>query len=521
MGGNGDHHMTASVPPAAQTKSLPAQVHTLIVGTGFAGLAAANKILADSPSADVLLIERADDVGGTWRDNTYPGAACDVPSNLYSFSFAPSPTWTHNYARQPEIFDYLRSVADDFGLRDRTVFGCELLRATWDPEISRWSVSTSQGEISAQILVVATGTLSNPSFPAVPGIGEFEGTMFHSATWNHDFAPAGKRIAVVGTGASAIQFVPELADVAAHLTVFQRTPAWIIPRLDRKIGTVERTLYRIAPITQKLARTGLYFYREAYVVALAKYTFLLPLFKLLALSQLRRQVKDPVLRRKLTPKFTIGCKRMLLSNTWLPTLAREDVTLVDTGMSAVTANGVVDGAGNHHEVDAIVFGTGFTATEPPVASVVYGTDGRSLADTWNGSPNAYRGTTVHDFPNLFLMYGPNTNLGHSSIVFMLESQSAYISSAIRQMADRRLTSINVGQRSQSEYNRGIDNDLEGTVWNSGGCSSWYFDRTGRNSVMWPTFTWEFRQLLRSADLGDYELGSDETAVPRPRESEPA
>jgi cation diffusion facilitator CzcD-associated flavoprotein CzcO len=518
--------MTAARPgssqaTSAQTKDFPAQVHTLIVGTGFAGLAAANKILTDTPSADVLLIERAADVGGTWRDNTYPGAACDVPSNLYSFSFAQSPAWTHNYARQPEIFEYLRSVAGEFGLRERTVFNCDMLGARWNPATSRWSVTTSRGEIEAQILVAATGTLSNPSFPDVPGIGEFGGAMFHSATWDHDFDPAGKRIAVVGTGASAIQFVPELADPAAHLIVFQRTPAWIIPRLDRQIGKLERTLYRAAPITQRFARNCLYFYREAYVVALAKHTFLLPLFKLLAMSQLRRQVKDPVLRRKLTPKFTIGCKRMLLSNTWLATLARDDVSLVDTGMSAVTATGVVDGAGNEHQVDAIVFGTGFTATEPPVASVIYDADGRSLAETWDGSPNAYRGTTVHGFPNLFLMYGPNTNLGHSSIVFMLESQATYISSAIREMTARHLSSINVSSRSQREYNRGIDEDLQNTVWNSGGCSSWYFDRNGRNSVMWPTFTWEFRRLLRSADLSDYELGRGASTVPRSRESEPA
>ncbi|MDV7134051.1 flavin-containing monooxygenase [Williamsia muralis] len=513
--------MTALSSDAIEQHDLPASVHTLIVGTGFAGLAAAHKILADTPSADVLIIERASDVGGTWRDNTYPGAACDVPSNLYSFSFAQSPEWTHNYARQPEIFAYLRSVAEQRGLRDRTVFECELLGARWDADKARWSVSTSRGQLEAQVLIAATGTLSNPSFPDVPGIGEFTGTMFHSATWNHDFDPAGKRIAVVGTGASAIQFVPELAGPAAHVTVFQRTPAWIIPRLDRQIGKFERTLYRLAPFTQRFARNSLYFYREAYVVALAKFTFLLPLFKLLAMSQLRKQVKDPGLRKKLTPKFTIGCKRMLLSNTWLSTLAREDVTLVDTGMAAVTANGVVDGAGREHEVDAIVFGTGFTATEPPVASVLYGEDGRTLADTWNGSPNAYRGTTVHGFPNLFLMYGPNTNLGHSSIVFMLESQAAYISSAITQMRSRNIASVNVNKRKQTEYNQGIDEQLEGTVWNSGGCSSWYFDKNGRNSVMWPTFTWEFRQALRSADLSDYDLGRGTVPAPRPRESEPA
>ena len=504
----------------APLAALPPQVHTLIVGTGFAGLAAAHKILTEKTSSDVVLIERAADVGGTWRDNTYPGAACDVPSNLYSFSFAPSPAWTHNYARQPEIFDYLKSVADSHGMRERTVFGCELLSARWDSETSRWNVETSQGTTSAQVLVAATGTLSNPSFPDVPGIGDFTGTMFHSATWDHGFDPAGKRIAVVGTGASAIQFVPELADPAEHLTVFQRTPAWIIPRLERPIGALERRLYKVLPPTQKIARGALYAYREGYVVALAKFTFLLPLFKLVAQGQLRRQVSDPVLRKKLTPGFTIGCKRMLLSNTWLRTLSRPDVDLVDTGMSAMTAEGVVDGNGVEHKVDAVVFGTGFTATEPPVAQVLYGADGRSLAESWNGSPSAYRGTSVNGFPNLFLMYGPNTNLGHSSIVYMLESQANYINSAIAQMSDRKLSSIDVTRRAQEAYNDDIDEQLTDTVWNAGGCSSWYFDRKGRNSVMWPTFTWEFRKLLRTTDLGDFELRRGAPAA-QPRESESA
>ncbi|MBA4022002.1 MAG: cyclohexanone monooxygenase [Gordonia sp.] len=519
--------MTAIKTDRAPLAALPTHVDTLIVGTGFAGLAAAHRILKGNRNADMILIERAGDVGGTWRDNTYPGAACDVPSNLYSFSFAPSPDWSNNYARQPEIFSYLRSVADDFGFRERTLFDCELLSGRWDPQLARWVVETSRGVVSAKVLVAATGTLSNPSLPNVPGIGDFTGTMFHSATWDHSFDPTGKRIAVVGTGASAIQFVPELAEPAAHLTVLQRTPAWIIPRLDRPVGKLERALYRTLPPAQKIARGGLYLYREAYVVALAKFTFLLPLFKLLAKTQLRKQVKDPVLRKKLTPKFTIGCKRMLLSNTWLPTLARPDVSLVDHGVSAVTADGVVDSSGVEHKVDAVIFGTGFTATEPPVAKVLHGTDGRSLADIWDGSPNAYRGTTVHGFPNLFLMYGPNTNLGHSSIVYMLESQANYISSALEQMADRNLVSVNVNQRSQDFYNSAIDEGLDGTVWNSGGCSSWYFDKNGRNSVMWPTFTWGFRQLLRSADLGDYELdtndppGGADLPARRPQESESA
>lgn len=483
--------------------TLPESTRVLVVGAGFAGIAAASKILTDEPGADVVIIERAGDVGGTWRDNTYPGCACDVPTSLYSFSFAPSPDWTHTFARQPEIYRYLRGVVEKSGLRDRIITDCELTGATWDSTASRWRVETSQGSMTAEVLVAATGALSTPKFPQVPGLEKFAGTKFHSATWNHEHDLTGERVAVIGTGASAVQFVPEIADRTQRLTVFQRTPAWVVPRLDRTLGRLEKTLYRRFPASQKAVRGVIYGYREAYVTALAHHPKVLPLVTNVAKVHLRRQVKNPAKRAALMPDFMLGCKRMLLSNDWLKTLDRDDVDLVASGLTEITEDSVVDADGNAYPVDTIIFATGFTPTEPPVSHALVGTDGRTLAEHWAGSPSAFKGTTVHGFPNLFLMYGPNTNLGHSSIVYMLESQANYVVSALHEMEERRLDSVEVTEHAQQQYNSWIHDSLDGTVWNSGGCSSWYLDSDGKNPVMWPTYTFRFRNSTRTFDISQY------------------
>lgn len=357
--------------------ALPQQLDVLVVGAGFAGLAAVAKILAADPSADVTVIERASEVGGTWRDNTYPGCACDVPTSLYSFSFAPSPKWSHTFARQPELFDYLQSVVDRLNLRDRIVADCELLSADWSDTDQRWTVQTSKGAASVRVLVAATGALSTPKIPDVPGIDTFQGTVFHSATWNHEHDLTGERVAVIGTGASAVQFVPEIVDKAQRLTVFQRTPAWVIPRLDRTIGRVERTLYEKVPAAHRAVRGIIYGYREAYVTVLADNPWMLPAVKAFAKANLKRQVKNPTKRAALTPDYAPGCKRLLLSNDWLRTLDRPDVDLVTSGLTSVTENGVVDASGRNYEVDTIIFATGFTPTEPPVSHLLRGSDGRT------------------------------------------------------------------------------------------------------------------------------------------------
>ena len=483
--------------------TLPPAVHTLVVGAGFAGLAAAAAVLREEPQADLLIIERADEVGGTWRDNTYPGCACDVPTSLYSFSFAPSAKWSHIFARQPEIYRYLTTVADQTGLRRRLVTGCELLGAAWDDDLQRWHVQTSLGNLTATVLVAATGALSTPKLPDVPGLNRFGGKVFHSATWNHDHDLTGERVAVVGTGASAVQFVPEIVDRTAHLTVFQRTPAWVMPRLDRTLGRFEKALYRRIPLVQKLVRGSVYTYREGYLALLAHLAWLLPLVQLVAKAQLRRQVPDPALRAALTPDFRIGCKRILLTNDWLPTLARTDVEVVTSALAEITDTGVRDGAGTLHDVDTIIFATGFTPTEPPVAHLLTGTDGTTLAAHWAGSPNAHLGIAVAGFPNLFLMYGPNTNLGHSSIVYMLESQANYLTAALSTMRAGGLASVDVRPEAQASYAAWVHGAIRGTVWNSGGCSSWYLDSQGRNSVMWPTFTFRFRARTKTFDVENY------------------
>jgi len=484
-----------------QPLALPGHVGVLVVGAGFAGLAVTERVLRDDPAADLLVIERGADIGGTWRDNTYPGCACDVPTALYSFSFAPSPDWSHTFARQPEIQSYLRKVVADTGIRDRILTGCELLEASWDDAACAWRVRTSLGELTAQTLVAATGALSTPRLPDVPGIETFRGRLFHSATWDHDYDLTGKRVAVVGTGASAVQFVPEIVDRVERLTVFQRTPAWVLPRGDRTLSRLEKQLYRRIPLTQKIVRAAIYTAREGYVLAMAKAPRLLPAFQLFAAVHLRRQVPDRTLRRKLTPEFTIACKRILLSNDWLRTLARADVDLIDSGLAGVTEGGVVDGAGTETPVDAIIFATGFSPTEPPVARHLRGRDGRTLAQHWAGSPRAYLGTTVVGFPNLFLMYGPNTNLGHSSIVYMLESQAAYINGALAHLDGGCVEVLPVAQ---ARYNEKIAGQLESTVWNTGGCSSWYLDKEGRNSVMWPTFTFRYRSRTKRFDAENYQ-----------------
>ncbi|WP_307820174.1 flavin-containing monooxygenase [Rhodococcoides fascians] len=488
--------------------ALPQQVDVLVVGAGFAGLAAVAKILAADPSADVTVIERASEVGGTWRDNTYPGCACDVPTSLYSFSFAPSPKWSHTFARQPELFDYLQSVVERLNLRDRIVTDCELLSADWSDTDQRWTVQTSKGAASVRVLIAATGALSTPKIPDVPGIDTFQGTVFHSATWNHEHDLTGERVAVIGTGASAVQFVPEIVDKAQRLTVFQRTPAWVIPRLDRTIGRVERTLYEKVPAAHRAVRGIIYGYREAYVTVLADNPWMLPAVKAFAKANLKRQVKNPTKRAALTPDYAPGCKRLLLSNDWLRTLDRPDVDLVTSGLTSVTENGVVDASGRNYEVDTIIFATGFTPTEPPVSHLLRGSDGHTLAERWGGSPQAHLGTTVAGFPNLFLMYGPNTNLGHSSIVYMLESQASYVVSALSEMRDHHATAVEVSESAQQQHNSWVDSSLDGTVWNAGGCSSWYLDANGRNSTMWPTYTFRFRNKTRTFDTSNYRLVSD-------------
>jgi cation diffusion facilitator CzcD-associated flavoprotein CzcO len=472
-----------------------------IIGTGFAGLGMAIR-LKQAGIHDFVVLEKADDVGGTWRENTYPGVQCDVPSHLYSFSFAPNPSWTETYSAQREIRDYLRRCADDFGVRPRVRLRCEVTGAEWNAGRRRWLISTSDGDIEARVLIPAAGPLLEPRLPDLPGLEGFRGAAFHSARWDHSYDLARRRVAAIGTGASAIQFVPEIQPLVERLHVFQRTPPWVVPHSNRPITTFERWLYRRLPAAQLLARAFTYLVREPLVLGFVKNPRLMRVVERVARRQIRRQIPDPELRAKVTPSYTIGCKRILPSNRWYPALGEPNVELVTETIAEVRPRSIVTADGVEREVDAIIFGTGFHVTDLPIAGLIRGAEGRSLADAWNGSPSAYLGTAVAGFPNLFLLLGPNTGLGHSSMVFMIESQIAYVLDALRAMDAAAVAAVEVRPETQAGYNRALDRRMQGTVWSSG-CASWYIDAAGRNSTLWPDWTWRYRRRTARFDIERY------------------
>jgi cation diffusion facilitator CzcD-associated flavoprotein CzcO len=484
----------------------PRHIRVGILGAGFGGLGTAIR-LTQRGDDDFLVFERAADVGGTWWANTYPGCQCDVPSHLYSFSFAPNPNWTRTYPKQPELRDYLRVTAQKFGVYDRILFNTEVTAADWDDAASVWRIATTSGVYTADVVVAAPGPLSEPSLPDLPGIDRFEGTVFHTATWNHEHDLHGKRVAVVGTGASAIQAVPEIASQAAHLDVIQRTPPWIVPHRDRPITRVERWLYRTFPPLQRAVRAGVYFSRELLVPGLVYRPQILKLVEKVARKHIADQVPDPALRAKVTPDYTIGCKRILPSNKWYPALGRDNVELVTDGIAEITPTGYVTTDGTKHEVDTLIFATGFYVTDIPLANIVTGKQGRTLAEVWDRSPQAYRGSTMTGFPNLFLLVGPNVGLGHNSIVFMIEAQLSYVLGALDQMAQRGAGRVEVRQDALEAYNARLQAKLTKSVWNTGGCASWYIDAQGKNTTIWPDFTFRFWKQTREFDVAAYELSS--------------
>ncbi|MFC9618840.1 flavin-containing monooxygenase [Streptomyces sp. NPDC056930] len=491
-------------------------VSVVIVGAGFSGLGTAIRLLQEG-HRDVLILERADEVGGTWRDNTYPGCACDVPSRLYSFSFAPNPAWSRRFAAQEEIEHYLRRCVGAFGLMPRLRLGCELQRAAWDPERQCWDLRTSTGPLSAKLLVLAQGPLSEPSVPSLPGLDDFTGETFHSARWRHDLDLGAKRVGVIGTGASAIQFVPHLQRTARQVTVFQRTPPWIAPRRDRLIPSWRRRLFRLAPSVQRLARGWEYVAREATLPALLGNRTMAALGRREALAHLRRQVADPELRAKLTPDYELGCKRVLLSDDYYPALGQPNVDVVtdpitriarDAVFTAPTDAGKAGDAYAGHPVDVLIYGTGFRVTDAAYPQHVIGADGRSLHEVWQGSPQAHLGTTVAGFPNLFLMAGPNTGVGHTSLIYMIESQIDYLLSCLRLMRSRDLAAVEVRADTQRAFNAELQNRMAPTVWAAGGCAGWYQDRTGRITAIWPEPTWRFRRRTRTFDPRQYALTAE-------------
>ena len=481
------------------------RVRIAIIGSGFAGLGMAIR-LRQAGITDFVVLERAEDVGGTWRDNTYPGCACDVPSNLYAFSFAPNPHWSRTFSGQREIWDYLRACAQHFGVTEHLRLGHEVMDACWQQEHGHWRVQTRRGSFTATVLVSAMGPLSEPALPAIPGLTSFAGTTFHSAAWEHDHDLTGERVAVIGTGASAIQFVPRIAGRVAALHVFQRTPPWIVPRGDRDVTGFERHLFRAVPAAQRARRAVSYLMRELAVPGLRGNRRLLAYLTTQARRHLEEQVADPLLRAALTPDYAIGCKRILLSDDYYPALALPQVELVTAGIREVRAASVMTSDGVERPVDTIIFGTGFHVTDMPGAARLRGRDGRSLREVWGATQRAYLGSMVAGFPNLFLLLGPNTGLGHNSIVYMIESQLAYVMDALRVMEARGSDVIEVSAAAQDRYNRVVQADTAGTVWTAGGCRSWYLDATGANAALWPSYTWSFRRRTRRFVPSDHVLG---------------
>jgi cation diffusion facilitator CzcD-associated flavoprotein CzcO len=466
-----------------------------------------------------VIFEKADDVGGTWRANTYPGCQCDVPSHLYSFSFAPNPNWSRTYSNQPEILDYLRDCARRFGVMPHIRFNHAVQGASWDETQKIWRITTSQGDWTADVCIAAHGGLAEPSMPPIDGIENFEGEVFHSADWDHESELAGKKVAVIGTGASAIQIVPRIQPQVEKLFVFQRTPAWVFPHTDRPIRDWERSLYKRVPAAQRLVRAGIYGARESLVFGLAKNPKLAEPLRRVAASHLRKQVPDRDLRRKLRPRYTPGCKRMLLSNTFYPSLQEPNVELVTDPIDGVKASSMFVSGGREIDVDAIICATGFHVTDNPMAHKVKGKGGVSLADAWEETGlKAYVGTTVPGFPNLFLMTGPNTGIGHTSLVVMIEAQIKYVLDSLRYMQENEVASLEVRRRVVELFDKEIQEKSKSTVWTMGGCASWYLDKGGRNSTLWPDFTWRYRRRIRRFDPTAYlvsrEKGRDEERAPQ-------
>ncbi|MEC7119046.1 MAG: NAD(P)/FAD-dependent oxidoreductase [Pseudomonadota bacterium] len=473
-----------------------------IIGSGFSGLGMAIQ-LKKAGRNDFILLEKADGIGGTWRDNHYPGAACDVPSHMYSFSFEQNPNWSRFYSTQPEILAYMQGCAQKYDLMPHVQVNSELVEARWDNQKQHWKLQLTSGQrLTARVVVSGIGGLSRPALPKVKGLEKFKGEVFHSAEWNHDYDLTGKRVAVVGTGASAIQFVPQIAPKVGKLVLFQRTAPWLVPKPDMQMPNWTKATFSKLPASQKVFRSSVYWQAEAFAIGFINPKLMYGIEKL-AKFHIKNQVKDPVLREKLTPNYTIGCKRVLFSNNYYPALCRDNVDVISAGVKEVTAHQVIDANGVAHDVDAIICGTGFDVQDPLGPLKIYDTQGVEVHE--RPEMNAYLGTTLKDLPNLFMLLGPNTALGHNSVVFMIESQIHYVMQCLAEMDKRKAQAIQVKPDAVDRYNQKIQSELKKTVWSQGGCKSWYFNDEGVNITLWPSFTWKYWLKMRSPVFSKFEF----------------
>lgn len=473
-----------------------------IIGSGFGAIACAIE-LKRAGYDDLRLWERSDDLGGVWRDNTYPGAGCDVPSPLYSFSYAPNPSWSRRYALQPEILAYLRSTADTYGISESVAYGCEVVAATFEESSSRWTVTFADGgSETVDLLVAAVGQLSRPSWPVIEGLADFDGPVFHSAEWDHDVDLTGQRVAVVGTGASAVQLVPHLAEQTSRLVVLQRTPPYVAPKPDRPYGALHRTAFQRLPLTLRAERGVIWWAMEQLARGLDDASVVGRFNAWICRRHLRRQVPDPAMRATLTPDYPAGCKRVLFSNDYLPALARTDVDLVTTGISRVTCDAVVTTDGTAYPVDAIVVSTGFDTQDFLESIDISGPDGVDLAKLWSDGARAYCGIHVPGLPNFFVMYGPNTNLGAGSIIHMLEAQARHVRQALDVLVGDDFAAVSVRADVEEAYDRDLQAQLAHSVWSH--CASWYRHESGRITSNWPGGTRAYVRRLRRLDRADFE-----------------
>lgn len=476
----------------------------VIIGAGFGGLGMAIRLKL-AGYRNITLLEKADAVGGTWRDNTYPGAACDVQSHFYSYSFEPRHDWSRKFGLQAEILDYMEHCVEKYQLGRHIRLHADVAEARFDDDTNLWTVTLATGEqLSANVLITATGQLNRPAWPDIEGMARFRGRMFHSARWDHGYDLTDKRIAVIGTGASAIQFVPEIAPAARQLSLFQRSAAWVLPKPDRPFRPWEQVLFRRLPFWDRLYRYLIYWKNESRALAFTRFSGLLEYHANQARREAAKHVTDPEKLARIIPDYKIGCKRILISNDWYPAINRDNVELVTDAIERIDEHGVITRAGRHYPVDAIIYGTGFKASEFLSPIRITGRHGKTLDDAWSQGAVAFKGMTVSGFPNLFLLYGPNTNLAHNSILYMLESQFRYVLGCLAALRKYPGAAMDVRQDRQDRFARIVHEGLENTVWNSG-CRSWYLDAQGRNTVNWPGFTFTYRLSTRKVDTADYQF----------------
>ncbi|MGW4245939.1 flavin-containing monooxygenase [Nocardia sp. NPDC004722] len=473
----------------------------IIIGAGFGGLGMAIELRRNG-FREFTILEKAADLGGVWRENSYPGAACDVPSPLYSFAHEPKPRWRQRYSTREDIWDYMRGVAARHELSESIVFGAEVTEADYDETARRWTVRTADGvERTADVLVSAVGQLSRPAMPPIPGIERFAGESFHSARWDHEVKLDGRRVACIGTGASAIQYIPEIQPRAAELTVFQRTAAWVLPKFDTDYKPVHQRVLVAIPGMPVAERFSWWAIAEFVALGLVEFPGIVRAVARIAENHLEEQVTDPVLRAKLTPDYPIGCKRGLFSNDYYPALCEPNVSLETTPISEIVPEGVRTADGVLHEADVLIYGTGFKGTEFLWPMKIRGRGGRALGDAWDGGAHAYLGLTVPEFPNMFMVYGPNTNLGVGSIIYMIESQARYIRHAVQLLAEHPGSALEVRPEVEQSFNDALQQRLSRTPWNF--CTSWYRTASGRITNNWPGTTRSYRRRTRKVHLPDY------------------